>query len=151
MSHRTLFCRAIEDAGLLRSDMALFLTVIVLGVAVFASLAPSIAFIQPRSAILSVPAVVEVQVLVPRHADNRIVVIEWDAVRCSSIASCEDHGLCEAGRFDIQIDGAQASTIQPLEARHINIWTPCPYQFDATLFGVGNEIRGYASQRVLIK
>jgi len=113
---------------------------------------PPVAFITPRVRAYHAPAQVSVQLRVPRHVDNRWVFVSWDAAPCQEmILPCLEHGVCEAGSFLVQVDGAQASTIQPLEPREVEIRARCPYEFEAELQGAGGWVRGRAAVQVLIQ
>lgn len=112
---------------------------------------PVIAFVQPRPGNRTAPADISVQLRVPRHADNRRIEVSWDAEPCQDVFGCEDHNLCEAGLFLIQVDGEQASTILPKGERVVRIYARCPYLFVAQLIGVGGAVRGRATVRVWVR
>ena|SRR3990167_3146570 len=114
-----------------------------------------ISFISPRIPIQHAPAEVPVQLRVPRHAENRWLVVAWDGAPCdetlSAIDTCDESGPCEAGSFILEIQGDHEAAILPDGPRWIKIYTRCTYLFVAELYGIGGVVRGRATVRLMVR
>jgi len=114
-----------------------------------------IAFISPRIPIQRAPAEVPVQLKVPRHADNRLIVVMWDGAPCddaiTAVDTCDNSGPCEAGSFVVELEGRRSAAIIPDGPRWIRIAARCTYLFVAQLYGTGDRERGRATVRVIVR